>query len=262
MEWWAALLPGTKAAIITGSATIIAALLAAFVVMLQIGSQSRNAIKQNAYNEGLKLKLGIYQHILTVCEGAQNAESEYSTFIRMFENSISNYAEMQAIALSPSLPRARFPRLLTVGDEFSRKAIQMMMAVENYEIIDPRMKIFRIAISAVLHDQREAHTSYISKCMAMMPVDRPAPAEDTYPWTLPPANAREVLQSETDILLHKISKLGDVIFDFRVEMQNMLLGGLFPLNAVEVRIPIDPENIVIKLENHALLTTYFESNTP
>jgi hypothetical protein len=97
--------------------------------------------------------------------------------------------------------------------------------------------------------------------MQMMPVDRPAPAEDTYPWTLPPANAREVLRSETDILLHKISKLGDVIFDFRVEMQNLLLGGLFPRNAVEVRIPIDPENVVIKLENHALLTTYFENNT-
>jgi hypothetical protein len=97
--------------------------------------------------------------------------------------------------------------------------------------------------------------------MQMMPVDRPAPAEDTSPWTLPPANAREVLRSETDILLHKISKLGDVIFDFRVEMQNLLLGGLFPRNAVEVRIPIDPENVVIKLENHALLTTYFENNT-
>jgi hypothetical protein len=157
MEWWAALLPGTKAAIITGSATIIAALLAAFVVMLQIGSQSRNAIKQNAYNEGLKLKLGIYQHILTVCEGAQNAESEYSTFIRMFENSISLYADMQARGMASSLPRARFPKLMKLSDDYSHKAIQMMMAIENYEIVDPRTKIFRIAISAVLHDVREAY---------------------------------------------------------------------------------------------------------
>ena len=261
MEWWVALLPGTKAAIITGSATIAAACLAAFVVMLQIGSQARNAIRQNKENEALKLKLGIYQHILTVCKSAEDGEAAYSTFVRMFENSIANFANMQARGIAPSLPKARFPELIKLNDEYSRGAIQMMTALENYEIIDPRMKIFRIAIGAALNDAREAYSSYVSKCMHMMPADQPAPAEGTYPWKLPSESAQKLLQLETHILLGKISRLGNVIFDFRVEMQNLLLGGLFPGNSVEVRVPIDPENVVIKLENHALLAAHFENNT-
>lgn len=53
MDWWADLLPETRAALISGGATIMAAGLAAFVVMFQIGFQSRHAINQNAKNEAV-----------------------------------------------------------------------------------------------------------------------------------------------------------------------------------------------------------------
>jgi hypothetical protein len=44
-------------------------------------------------------------------------------------------------------------------------------------------------------------------------------------------------------------------------MQNSLLKDLFP-NHVPPRVPLDPKNVVVELEKHVLLASYFEKDTP
>ena len=54
--------------------------------------------------------------------------------------------------------------------------------------------------------------------------------------------------------------LGACLSDFQVEMQNILVGGLFE-SRIAYRSPIDPTSKVIRLDRSVELKRYFENET-
>jgi Na+-driven multidrug efflux pump len=62
-------------------ATIISATIGALVVVIQIGRQARNAIKQNRENEATKLKLEVYKGIIGISRAASDAVGDLSSFV-------------------------------------------------------------------------------------------------------------------------------------------------------------------------------------
>lgn len=257
---WSGLQPSIQAALIGAAATITAATMGALVVARQIRKQAANAIRQNSHNESLKLKMKVYEEIIGVVQKCQDATSALSTFIRLFSISVQKARLQIAIGQTVMLPNERFLALMELQKAFSSSAIDMVFLTERWQIIDPRIEIFRTAFNATMHDVREASTAYEGVATYLMPVDRPD-GLGVFPWS-PPADPQfALLENASKALIETVELLGSFAYDFQNEMQNLLVGELFG-NQISSRIPIDPRQPVVRLENHTMLDAYFNKDTP
>ena len=117
-------------------------------------------------------------------------------------------------------------------------------------------------MSSALHDYREAQTAYFRLVMHWTPADKPTSSNgETYPWTPPDANAFESIRTLGASLTDTLSTFGSYIYDMQIEMQNLLLGDLFPYR-VPLRQPLDPKYVVVRLDRSDELKAYFETQTP
>jgi len=243
-------------------ATIVTGSFGAVFVIWQIGRQARNAIRQGQHNETLKLKLKIYEDIIAICRDASAAESDLSTYIRLFESAVSACRQQKRGSLPWSIPDARVPALIKKNHEASMKAIEIIMQTERWEIIDPRIGIFRTAINVANYDILNAFQRYFNAALRMMPHEMPSgPTPGSlFPWQPPSDQDTAELETLGREFLESLSTLGSYIYDFQVEMQNLLLGELFK-RQLPPRQPIDPRFVVVRLDRCNELAAYFENET-
>jgi hypothetical protein len=209
-QWWVSLEVEIRVAIIGSLSAVIAGTAGALVVVYQIGSQARAAIRQNRDNEALKLKVGIYQHILRACAVAEDTELELSSFVRFFESSVRLYKLRQSQVPQPSVPEARYPRFSELNSAAQKSAIGLVSIIEEWQIIDPRMVVFQTALNVMLHNRREAEAAYLSDCMLMMPVDVSNKQGAIFPWSPPDSGEIDVLTARSESLISSLSDLGPV----------------------------------------------------
>jgi hypothetical protein len=173
---------------------------------------------------------------------------------------ITNAATMHSAGLAWQAPNARFPELSSLSHEMTMAAIAIIIAIEQWGIIDPRMDIFKTAINVVLHDLR---TSFFKNGVPLfvrtMPVDNQATGQ-IFPWTIPPQPIIEEISTVSQKIADHAMDLGSLIDDFQREMQNLLLGDLFD-HRVPPRVPLDPSKTVVRLAAHEELKRFFESET-
>jgi hypothetical protein len=260
--FWGGLSPDIQAAVIGALATVGTATLGAMAVVWQIGRQARHAIQQNQHNEGLKLKLRVYEEIVAICRDASDAEIELSSYVRAFATDIALFRQMTRGGLAWPVPKARIAVLNEKKYALSRKTTAIISFTERWQIIDPRMEIVRIATNAATHDIDMAFPPYLDTASRIMPQEIPGhPKQGTlFPWHPPDDQTAQQLETVGKDFLDALMNLGSYIYDFQVEMQNLLLGELFK-HKVPPRKPIDPDAIVVELERHKELAEYFDKKT-
>jgi len=130
-----------------------------------------------------------------------------------------------------------------------------MIIIERWQIIDPRLHVFRLAFGSAVHDLREAW----------------APLSRILSTVVPPVVGGEVPQPVGKLVLGDVkvastqvidaaSKLSAWVADFQLEMQALALSDLFK-NPVVHREPLDPDYFVVRLDQAKALTDYFEKHT-
>jgi hypothetical protein len=260
VSWWTTLTPQIQGALIGAAATALAAVLGFTAIFIQLGRQARNAIAQNRENERTKLKLKIYEDIVAICAQASDAEITFSGYIRSYLMNVSIARSLQKQGQSYSIPRERFPEMNELNSAASRSAIGVISTVERWTVIDPRVDIFRVAMSVALHEVQEAFTGkFVPAVIRTMPIQHPQTGE-LFPWSPPPDQVIEELDSLGNGVIDALGLIGNVLFDFQVEMQNLLLGELFSGRA-ERRDPLDPKYIVTRIDRHGELLKQFETQT-
>ena len=146
----------------------------------------------------------------------------------------------------------------------TESAIKLIFVIEKYEIISPEIKIFQTAINVALYDMNEYHMKILREIMRFLPsnfvdnngnkkiISKPFPSDE---------QMKDYIKTyenfETGLL-----NLENWLYDFRVEIQNILLGSLFK-NKIAPRKPIDKKWIVITSDKKSLkkLSSYFENET-
>jgi len=254
--------PDTQTALIGALATVVTATLGALLVVWQIGRQARNAIRQNQHNEALKLKLHVYEEIVAICRAASHAEVDFSSFVRLFQIDLELCRQMSQIGQPRSIPKARVPVLIEKNTALRDKTIEIISFTERWQIIDPRIEIFRIAINVAIYDIEAANSKYFNTAIKIMPHEMPGHQEQgtLFPWHPPNQDAILEFKILSEELINKLSDLGCYIYDFQVEMQTLLVGELFK-HDLPPRNPIDPRNIVIQLNRYEELVAYFDNQT-
>lgn len=243
-DWWNSLEPAVKAAIISAGVACVTTVLGFFAVAFQIGRQGHNAVRQSKLNEALKLKVQIYEQTLEVSRHAQAAVSSLTSYLRNFEMSMQFSRLAAANGQNWLVPKARFPEYQKLSSEATTAVVAAVTMIEGWQIVEPRLHIFRKAIAMGLDGYRAAVTQRPNVLVSGMPVEG-----FEGKWEIPIGEKEAALASRIDIETYQIGRLSAWIGDFQVEMQQLLLGDLFP-NNIERRDPPDPEQFCIRLDRY------------
>jgi hypothetical protein len=250
-----------QAAIISAGVTVITAGVSVAAVVWQIGRQARQALEQNLHNERLKIKLSVYDRVLTVCRRAAEAQIKLGNYVLLFPVSIQGYQRLRAEGINPTIPNERVPVLIAQKRDFDAATIDLIKLTEDWEIIDPRVQVFRTALHAARQDVDDAYDRYFDLVIHMMPAAVPGSSEQgatLFPWQPPEAPGLSELMLRTNQLHGFLQEVGSYIFDFQIEMQNLLVSEIFD-RVLAPRQPLDPRHRVITLNAHQELSNYFNS---
>ncbi|MBL0931487.1 MAG: hypothetical protein IBJ15_15395 [Alphaproteobacteria bacterium] len=253
--------------VISGMATIVVAVTGVGFAVWQLERQAQNIIRGNRFTETTKRKQEIYKEILSACSAANQAQSDFGSYITSFEFDLRIAQTMASIGQRPSQPRARIEEFVSRNSTLTDATVKLMGTIEQWEIIDLRMNVFRIAFSSALHELSDEFSEYLKVVLGVMPKNAaqsnasPSSLNSApVPWHLPPAEIVEEAITRARSLSDKALNLGSYISDFQVEMQNLLLADLFN-SKIPPRKPIDPSLKVITLDCHDELKEFFETKS-
>jgi hypothetical protein len=260
--FWDAIPREDQAAVIGAIATIAVGFLGAIGLIWQIGRQARSAIEQNKNNESLKLKLKIYEEIIVTCRDASNAVVSMSSYVRLFHTNVILFQQIAQQGLQAVIPDARVPRLIEKKTAVDTAVIEIISLTERWQIIDPRIQIFRVATGAAKYDIDAAWQPYFNVALARMPHEIPGHAQQgtLFPWQPPSEQDSQQLEKIGSDLIDALMILQGYIYDLQIEMQNLLLGELFD-RRLPPREPVDPRIAIIRLDQHKKLDEYFNRDT-
>lgn len=257
-DFWHGLGGDTKSALIQGLATLAAAMFGALAISRQIKMQGEQSRGQILGTERRRLKSIFYDEIATVCAQEQDANLEYSSWLRGIDLELRLHRDALARNLTPFAFSRRVMELNKFHSDLQKAAIDVIFLIERRLIFDPRILVFRTAINVALHDLRESHQELFSALMFILPVDLPN-------GTVHPGHPPDIEQ--IDAILPMIAQkleaalsLSSWLSDFLVEMQNLLLGDIFEARA-PIRNPLDPSEIVVTLDRASRLELHFEAET-
>jgi len=256
---WSSFGPETKAALIGAVSTVSVGFIGFGGLILQMRSQAKLSREAVAENERRRLKAAMYEDAVAVCRDLADNCIELSSTLRMMMLQVQYAAQANQNGQPYDLPAARYPVLLEKYGELSDAVTKFIFLVENRRIVDPRILIFRTAMSVVLHDTRKLmHSEFVANVMASIPAQ--LPDGSIFPYRPPSVQHAGVIKQLCERF---IAALDDAVMyteDFLVELQNALLGDLFA-EPVAHREPLDPSKRVITLEHASELEQWFATST-
>lgn len=236
--------------------TIIAALIGAGVAVLGSGAAAAVATYQVTKQVRSGLKVELYREILGTIEKQGDAERELSTKLRILNSLIGVWLRPDQFPGDRPSPNTTWAELNDLFHKCQTDGADLMIFIEKWQIVDPRLDVFRLAFGVALRDLRKAWhplAQAVGAVVAAMP-GTPVPA-------LPSKESLEAVLKVSDDLINAASKLSAWAADFQLEVQALLLSDLFP-NKLTHRVPLDPEYFVVSLDHAEALRDYFENRTP
>lgn len=256
---WSGLGPETKAALIGAIATIGVGIVGFGGLILQMRSQGKQSRQSIAENERRRLNTAMYDDAVMVCREVAGTSIELANAIRMMMLQVQYAAQAHQNGQPYDLPAARYSKILEKYGQVSNAILKFIFLVENSRFIDPRMLIFRTAMSVVLHDTRKLTDSeFVVNVTAWIPAQ--LPDGSIFPYTPPSMQHAAVIRQLCERF---IASLDDAVMyteDFLVELQNALLGDLFG-KVIKHRKPLDPTKKVITFQQADELEQWFATST-
>jgi hypothetical protein len=176
--------------------------------------------------------------------------------LRVLNTLIGVWAEPEKFGgLQRPSPNTNWAELNQLFHECHNAGSDLVILIERWQIVDPRLNVFKLAFGSALHDIRDAWTP-LNRIVGT--VVGPAPGIGPPP-PVPKLVLSDVKTASTQVI-DAASKLSAWVADFQLEMQAFALSGLFK-NRVAHRVPLDPDYFVIRLDQAKALTEYFETRT-
>jgi hypothetical protein len=230
-------------------ATIVAAVIAALMIIVQLGRQHSNELKRQEKATRSQLKLEIYQEISKVMTSANDALIEAGGMARSMPLRASSYASQKALGwdIPPITDRAVV--YSKVHYDATDEMVSVIFQLEKYLIVCPDLDIFRTAFACGMHDLERGQRALFDFMVKHLPMDDP-----TSPG-IPIRNVKSLDSTQLQELdglaagyANATMDLTCYLGDLRTELQMLLLGDLFPANIVPRRQPPDPTVKVITLD--------------
>ena len=252
--------------------TLAGIVIAALIVVWQMGRQHRNSLKLQQENKRAELRASIYAMLLDRMNLAGKAEVETSTYVRMLPYSLRLYRDQFKMGVDPKPVKERAAELLRLHGELHKSVSCLIKIFESYAIALPGFEVFQDALNSAGHDLRKTFMTLHQEAVRRLPMElnvrtyiaTGSIGETELPMHIPPPLTEqefEKLERLVDSYLNAVHCVGSYVHDLRVEGQNFLLSDLYPDQRVPCRVPLDPNQKVVTVKNADELRAYFRDET-
>jgi len=215
-------------------------------------------------NHKEELKLKVYKEISEYVSCAMQKYTENQSIINSVMRQYNNCVICQDANSNPH-PKiyTKYTELSGAHSDMSRSLTQLMCKLEEYEIVDKNIKIFRIALASAVELIQEAYFEFQRHIFDYLPCDVSKERQEQLGVNIKHVEtpAQEDLEAiEQSFNCYAEANLEGYCFvsDLSREAQNVLLGNLFN-NQVPPREPSDSNYVVVttKPEEMERLRVYF-----
>jgi len=223
--------------------------------------QFRNSIHIQKENYRDRLKLDVYKSIAEQISNASNTVSK-GTIGLTLPITISSHCRSIEINPCTSPMKERISDIMDIQNAISNEMVKLIVIMENYQIINPKIDIFNLAFSASLENIRYNFTPFFNELLKYLPSDHPDPDNiektKTFVPRVPNESERETISNLGSKYYEACSDLNCYIYDLRIECQNTILGTIFE-DRLPKRMPLDPKFKVVSTEDSEIpeLKNYF-----
>ena len=253
--------------------TLVGIVIAAFMIVWQMGKQHRSSLDLQKENTRAELRAEIYSTLIDSINQATSVYLKASSYVRFLPASLKIYRDHVRLGMHPLPVKERSEEIHRQNYEMTNSVIRLLSIFESYAIAVPEFGVFQDAFNSAIHDVGEAFDPLFQGTLRILPVDAPAaqdacrvvneqgplPAHVIAPLT---DNEFQELDQLVERYLDAAGDIACYIYDLRVEAQSALLSDLYPNQRAPRREPRDPIYRVVTVENAEELKAYFRNETP
>lgn len=246
--------------------TLISFLGSALLIIWQMGRQHKNSLKLQQENFRAELRLQIYKEIGQKISDASEKILKVGNMVQAIGLSFDTYFQVLSLGITPSPIPDREKRIQSAHFEALNSITQLKRKMEEYEIVNPNLSIFRSALSASHYDILIKFGPLLSNVLWYLPRDIPKEKQqlgkEVIIPKLPDKEGLKKIKTITAEYYDLTLDAATYIHDLAREAQNTLLGELFD-HRIPKREPIDPKQIVITTDpdNKERIEKYFREQT-
>ena len=247
--------------------TIIGIFVSASLIIWQMGRQHKNNIELQRQNNREKLKLKIYSKYRESISEASDKIGTAGTNARLIVTHFNIYVDQISKGITPLPIKYREPAFRDLHFSAINSVVNLIFVIEEFEIVNPNLKIFRTAFSYANHCMSKAFTSFQQILFEFLPFDVPPQDQEKFctDVIVPKIPSKDDLGRISEIAQPYIDAATEAscfILDLAAEAQNIFLGDLFP-HRIPHRKPIDSKYVVITTEPEEVvkLKKYFLEET-
>ncbi len=240
---------------------IAAAFLAAWVVIWQVGKQREGELFLQKENLKTDFKIKLHGEI----EEKISKLSDATVVAGGIKWRLSSGFTMQQASIDQGIQPAplssEMSEFNSAYNQLAQDTIEVIKVIEKYEIIEPAIKIFQTAFNVTITDLRNAYSPLMLELLNVLPQRSPDGQNIIYKPAATPAQMMRINQL-ADTYWEATNEIGSFVYDFRIEIQNLLLGTIFE-HRIPKRNPLDPKYVVITTDSESVakLQKYFEEET-
>jgi hypothetical protein len=234
---------------------LLGAVIAAAVALFGIGVTAAVAVFQITKQARMGLKVELYREALSAIDSQGDTERELSTKLRVLKSLISVWQKPEQFGGIRPNSTTSWSEFHDLSYKAQGEAAELMILIEKWQIVEPKLDLFRLAFGSASHDLRQAWMRLeqpLGAIVATVP-GGPIPQQ-------PPKEALDVATEAIDSVLNAASTLSSWVADFQLEMQSLLLSDLFK-NDLKHREPLDPQFFVVRLDRYDSQKDHFLNRT-
>jgi hypothetical protein len=228
--------------------TALGTLVAAGMIVFQLGRQHKNEIRLQAENFKGQLRLQVYQEFSSRLASTADALSTSSMYAFTGPTHVEMFLNQIKAGINPNAIADRALAFKEKNAAATNEIVEVVFLIEKYFILHPELDIFRLALSSAAHDMGNAFHALFEYMLKNFPIDiatqNGVRVENVKVFSEPAVAEHKRLSAAYYDAAHD---LDSYLSDMRTELQMLLLSSLFP-NVIPRRRPADPAAKVISLD--------------
>ncbi len=243
---------------------IVVTLMSTLVIIWQVNSQNRANFQLQQETIKNDLERTLHSQIEEKLVKLSNAQLKASSYAHKIYSALQSKCSLSKMGVEFNI-QEDCTKFAELNFKVSNCVNKLMLVIEQYEIIKPEIRIFITALNATVYDIYKPFNALHSEACKFIPIDikyenvnqinfikRPLPNIDEL------KKIERLAKNYNSVLLN----IATVVYDLRIEIQNVLLGNLFK-KKLNSREPGDPKYIVVKTDKKSLkkLKKYFYEKT-
>jgi hypothetical protein len=253
-NWFLSLEPGLQGAMIGAGTSLALGFFGFGSIWATAYANRRNSIKAEADRQ----RLEVYRDAMKVIEEASAGQRKAISFVQSTAVALRLRQSMMAEGSQPIPPLQRYSEFMAIHRAAGHGTSQLMLFLERWAIIEPRLKLFRFGFS--LRSLRLLGLmSELSRLYADMLPFEAADGSTVSRTSAYPDEMMARLDDATQRYSYEAGLLDAYFGDLNVELQGLLLGHLFVREALERRDAPDPSQFTLRIDHYDQLMVRFQN---